>query len=747
GGGDDEVMEIPNPNAAARQAQALGVQGLPLGMTREQYDIFTHMTPEKRQEALKIKQDRQAQALKKAQLGLAGANAAVGRPSQAPPANRAQPAMPAQGTAATATALDRARVAQRVHALYAEVERQTPKGPPVELDAEGLRQAQEKLRHLWRPMQRMQASFGPAAQFPGFETKLMSAMKASILLKQNVVDELATVNGYLSLGVQGLLGLEGMMHAYFRELKVANERFEAEKARALQAQGGQQQQTQQQQARSGGPAGVAAGKAQEAGGQQQVPTATGVGGQGHARSKSNAKPPPAPTEAKTFDWGSPGNPHGVPKYDIPPGGRKELTPDTLKFPPSKKRRTAAGMQQPESADSTPAAQMGTPGVLAPLPSPGIPGVRGASGGGKMAQVPGGPAMKTAEEQQLRKVVRCADPACERSVQGFEDETQLRRHETEEHAPVVDPLAFVLDQAARALGVDQEGKALPGVQAEAVKMGSRATPLPAPAGKLGMMKRDGRTPSVKPGSTTPSGPKAQGKLSTASTKATSDSPPAAEKSLKEMLEARITFVHVPATKPAAAPPADAPAHPIDDFDFGELLRDSPTDRAHDDHYPLSPTEDLMSITDWGLPEDAPPLSSPGSELTPPSSDASGRSSSDIGQSERLRINFEWDAFGNGDTLVPAVLKMRTLELASPGSNQGKASGGGGSGGGGGEDAEMVDADANADADVSGESGEAGKDGAKGAGAEWDWNGDERADWETLFGAHAGLEGLEGFDFRG
>jgi hypothetical protein len=66
-----------------------------------------------------------------------------------------------------------------------------------------------------------------------------------------------------------------------------------------------------------------------------------------------------------------------------------------------------------------------------------------------------------------------------------------------------------------------------------------------------------------------------------------------------------------------------------------------------------------VTDWGLrPDDAAGVpSSP--ETTPKSSSAS--LNSDVSGSDNLRINFEWDAFGNGDVAVPEMLNAAVSGL--------------------------------------------------------------------------------------
>ncbi|KAK0988512.1 hypothetical protein LTS01_009147 [Friedmanniomyces endolithicus] len=683
---NDDVMEIPNPNAPPAQAPAM--QGSQSQLTNLQQgprmnaqaaDTFSKLPPEKRAQALALWQARRdnkahVETLKKVQMGLPVTNQV-----NAPPGPPQQ--QPNQVPATSHSAAQKGQMLQKLQAMYAEVERQTPKGPAVMMDAESMQQAHQMLVQLWGPMLRMQSTFIVASQLPGFEQRLRAAMKAKIMIGQNLADEKGTLKGHMSLGMSDLKNVEGAMHAYFKDMKAAKERMDADRARVQQGQ----------------PPAGAPPPAQQ---QPQAPPlnrAGSKGGQGRSGS-SNGRAPPAPTDNKSFDWDSP------------------FQAEKLKLPAHKKRRTG----QQGSQETTPVAQTGTtPGAM---PSPSVPGIKKQTPDqGRKPQ----PALVKQESEAERAMVRCSDLACERSVQGFENEEQLRKHEAEEHAPIVDPMEFLLESAAQALGVNRNGKVLPPPKQEKVQPAPRG--LFAPAAKP-VVKRDARSPNVKPEVATPqtvgAASKAPAKPTTAAGTAAPEQP-AKEKTLREVLEERMGFV--PRAKPPPQQQDPSTSQPADDI-FHDVLHDT-----------LSGAEgfsdwmaELATITHWGpLPDGSQQqdtLSSSSPEPTPPSDvqSLSSSRSSEISESERLRINFEWDPWDNGDTDVPEVLKMRALGLgaASPFVSGGQEE----------QDLEMAEGDV-----VEGSGGKEEK--AAEEVDEWEWSADERTDWNTLFGANAGLEGLD------
>ncbi|KAK0320372.1 hypothetical protein LTR82_008486 [Friedmanniomyces endolithicus] len=707
---NDDVMEIPNPNAPHAQAPAMQISqsqqmNLQEGprMNAQSAVAFSKLSPEKRAQALALWQAQRdkVETLKKVQMGLPvnnQANAPAGPPPQ----------QPSQIPAASHSAVQKGQMLQKLQAMYAEVERQTPKGPAVMMDDESMQQARQMLVQLWGPMLRMQSTFIVASQLPGFEMRLRAAMKAKIMIGQNVADEKGTLKGHTSLGMSDLKNVEGAMHAYFKDMKVAKEKMDADRARSQQGQppAGTLPVPAPPQAQAQGQlrAPVVAGKAQQPTQQQQqqqqAPPLNRTGSKGgHGRTgSSNGRAPPAPTDNKSFNWDSP--------FQV----------EKLKLPAYKKRRTG----QQGSQEPTPVAQTGTtPGAL---PSPSVPGIKKQTP--DQAQKPP-PALLKQESEAERAMVRCSDLACERSVQGFENEELLRAHEAEEHAPIADPMEFLLESAAQALGVDRDGNVLPPPKQEKVKPAPRGAS--APAAKP-VVKRDARSPNVKAEVATPQmvgvAGKAPAKPTTAAAATAASEQPTTEKTLREVLEERMGFVH--RTKPPPAPETN-PVQPADQI-FHDVLHDT-LDGAEGFSSWMA---ELSTITDWGpLPDgsrqqDA--LSSSSPEPTPPSdaqSLASSRSS-EISESERLRINFEWDPWDNGDTDVPEVLKMRALGLGAGREDRD-------------QDLEMGEGDGMEKG--SGKVEEGGETGKAEEVDEWDWSADERTDWNTLFGASAGLEGLD------
>jgi hypothetical protein len=174
----------------------------------------------------------------------------------------------------------------------------------------------------------------------------------------------------------------------------------------------------------------------------------------HARKTSSAtKPPPAPTENRTFDWGTGA---GLPKYD----GRNELTPDKLKFPPSKKRKAGG-----DSAASTPVAAAGTPTATAASPAQATPSatavVTTAATKAKSASPEQPKKTKTPSvtastlaapvtTHRQEKKFRCTDSLCASTHLGFDTEDELAQHVKIQHEAIGLPLDFLLENAASLL---------------------------------------------------------------------------------------------------------------------------------------------------------------------------------------------------------------------------------------------------------------------------------------------------------
>ncbi|KAF7197147.1 hypothetical protein HII31_01572 [Pseudocercospora fuligena] len=320
-------------------------------------------------------------------------------------------------------------LAERVSTLWGEVQRANPKGPAVSYDTPHMNMAKQSLAKLWKPLEAMGKTY-LFAMSTGLEQRLREVMRAKVIVSQNASDENGTMKDYYSVSIEQLRELEKVVSAYMFELK-------AKQASAKQA-----------------------GMVPNAMKQQQPPAppmAPSTSQQTHNR-KASVKAPPAPTENKTFDWAHP-SPQGVPKY-----GQNQLTPDKLKFPPQKKRKTG----QPDSQASTPAGQTGTPAATSASPALANGKIQSPEQVKKTQQQ----ARLDAEREAQAKKFRCKDATREASLQGFDTEEQLAQHVQAQHQPIEDPLDFLVTNAAASLGVDVEGKPLPKTSAGFTK--------PAPA---------------------------------------------------------------------------------------------------------------------------------------------------------------------------------------------------------------------------------------------------------------------------
>ena len=694
--GSDDVMEIPNPNQpqmhmsqpAATQPNQQGQPQMPAGMpSREQMAKM-----DQQQRLLFIQKMKQMDALRKAQYVHQGATAQQQQqpqPQQASTLPQQQSATSGQQQQPTGmpgvSAEEFKQVENRIKQLWLEVQKATPKGPPMQLDSQGIELVTTSLRKLWPAVMNLDRTFYPALLAPHIgEARVREAMKAKITVQQNAIDDKGTVREYISVSPQDIKKQEVFIGQYFTALKEIKARQDAVRAQAQAASGV----TQAQQA----PAQKVTQAAKPPQPQAPAPPERKASQQSHARKASAAnKAPPAPTENKTFDWGAQ-SPHGVPKYEPT---RSELTADKLKLPPQKKRRTA---QQADSQEPTPPAQTTTPQAAGS--SPNVAGVKSQTA-------------EQAKKLQAQPKVeaprfKCDDSMCEASIRGFETEEMLRQHKETEHKPVEDPFKLLEDALSTAEKSLKAEKPAVAPKAPAQPRGK-----PVLSGKSAL-KKDGLTPDIKtengaqrPGSVgkgaakstvTPAGKKG------ADTKRPDSAVdvPEKEKTLLESMANKIAF-DLPAPEPTQP---DAPIDPTQDI-FEDLLMGVQTADGHTFLDDWTDLQDFSNVTDWGLrPE---PESSP--SLTPSEGTQSSRAS-DISQTERLRINLEWDAFGNGDTGVPEVL-LQTLGL--------------------GEDAVMVDAGA-------------GKkdDDEKKADDPLDWHSD-LMNWDSMFGANAGLLEGDGMEF--
>ena len=584
-GADADVVEIPNPNAQGAQQNLIA--SMMASMTPAQRQQFSSLPQEKQREALNRFREREQQkaanqqraSLVKAQseLGSGNQGAAAGDPHQQP----LQPLQPPQ--ASSNDPQERARyIHAKAAAMYKQIELENPKGPAVPMDGEALQQAQQMLRGLYQPATKVHQTFYIALTNPGLDDSLRKAMRAKVLVLQNMNSD-GSFRGHLSLRLDDIKQLGEWMRQYMVDVKAAKD-------------GPGNQKNQQQPPAQMQSMPPSSGKAQQAQ-PQTASMAQTASQQGHIHKASAAsKASPAPTDNKTFDWGAP-SPHGVPKYDA---RAKELTPDKLKFPPVKKRKTGAPGQETGSAASTPVGGVSTPAAM--TGSPSLANKTGASASPEaLRKVSSQQQQAQSQPQQPIKRFRCPEDWCEGHLKGFETEELLRAHGASEHAPVGDPLDFFVESAAAALGVDKDT----GMQAKAKSESGAKASATKPAGE----------------------PKQQ--------------------TLREMIEDKMGF------EPAAFTTEDK-ADEVTDFSFDNNM----SDLFNDELAGYNEYAELSSITNWGLrPEAMASESSP--ELTPPSEDSSH--ASDVSQTERLVMNLRWDAEGTGEAgHVPEALRAMALE---------------------------------------------------------------------------------------
>jgi hypothetical protein len=623
---NDDVMEIPNPNAQQqsqtnnqRPTGPLADMKLP-NLTKEQ---LNQLNPVQR-EQLKKRYDSLRQAN-------AGAHPMQGGVPSAPQA----PMVPQQNDQKSQTASDTDATFKR---LYQEVNH--AKGPQIQQDPQAVEQVTGILRKIYKTYSQIDKIFSTALRLPEFtEDRIKQLMRAKIMVYHNWDASTDSVKNYLSINLNSAMYAQRLVGEFLRDMNQAKARGQLNQQLAQQAQqqGQVQQQQQQNQQQQQPTAKVPAG---------QAPTMEKTGSKHGRKASSSSRPPPAPTDNKSFDWGvGVSSPHGIPKYD----NAVTLTPENLKLPPNKRRRTG----QPESADATPAGQTGTPSGA----SPGVGAVKSNSPEQlRKAQMQ---AKAEAEERDKKRWKCTKDAACEASITGFETEDELKRHFDSIHAEIENPLQFLLDNAAETLGVDLEGNPLPGKVADKGKAGARLMPPKASA----MKRESSLTPAIKQEVRTPAGQatafatpgsgnkvalKPAGKEGAAATN--SDSPTALHHTIANKIGYQPLVV--------VDSEAGAPQSLTDDQLWAEISSTVAAGVSSFEPFNFDDSNGAL-VTDWGLrPDDAAGVpSSP--ETTPKSSSAS--LNSDVSGSDNLRINFEWDAFGNGDVAVPEMLNAAVSGL--------------------------------------------------------------------------------------
>ncbi|KAK6437209.1 hypothetical protein LTR95_006594 [Oleoguttula sp. CCFEE 5521] len=615
----DDVMEIPNPNAA-------GLGGPKATPKQQQYNFVPQpgkdMKPEDKDSV-----ERRMATLRQVNQGFSdNALPSIGQQSQANTVRPGTIKMPTQAQNDSLKALlSQATEAElaNVKRLLAEGRRETKKGIAVNLNAMDTENARQMLRGIYKPFQQVDTTFPFALKFPRFPPdRIKEIIRAKFQVFYNWEENTDDIKDYLSLSLQELVGYRQLLMTYLNDMK--NLKAQAKAAGESLQRAQSQEQLQQQQSQLPPPPAAAIKPPPN----QTTPGAPPM--QKHNRKASHNKAPAAPTEYKTFDFGSP-NPHGIPKYDQ---SGNQLTPDKLKMPPSKRRKTG----QPDSPATTPAAQVGTP----------------ASDGVKTSSPE---AMRKAQQQaapmapEPQHKWRCEHGDCPASIEGFESEEGLKGHVESEHAMIEDPLQFLLDSAALSLGVDAEGNALPVPKVAAngprsIKQEAR-TPngLGISAGTPQGAAVNKATVKREPGSKTPAPVAAPEKV----------------KTIREVMTEKAGYTLPP---PSMAAPLPRPPAPENISLWADLAPALSPPAFLDDFDSLTAEDWHFHLHDLGKETGVP--SSP--ETTPGSSSRG----SDVSVNDLLKINFEWDAFGNGDTAVPEGLGAG---LESLGLGDGEAEGDG------------------------------------------------------------------------
>lgn len=610
---NDDVMEIPNPNAQQNKARAAPFAGMKLpNLTPDQ---IAKLGPQER-EQLKRRYEslRQANAGARAvQGGMPPAIQSGATPQQTEPKN----------AAAVETELELRRTVQR---LLEEVNRQQVKGPPVQQDAAASEKTTNILRRIYMAYTQVDKTFTAALRLPEFsEERIKQIMRAKIQVYHNWDASTNGVKGYLSLSLQEVQNMQQLVQNYLQGMAQARARGQLNQQAAQQAQNQAQQQA------------AAAKQAGQASAMEKT-------GSKHGRKASSSKPPPAPTDNKSFDWATGvASPHGVPKYEP---GATQLTPDKLKFPPNKKRRTG----QADSAGSTPAGQGVTPAGA----SPSIGGPKASSPEqARKAQ------LKIEAEERDKKRWKCnKDLACEASIEGFETEDELKAHFDSAHKEIENPLQFLLENAAESLGVDLEGKPLPGKASDKSKSGAGILPPKTAAA----MKRDPslnvRTPSGQ--TITPSTPATGSKGAAApnnNKQGAAASDASKPKTLKDAMAEKMGFEPTANTENEPATSALTEEEKL----WAEISSTVASGLSSFEPFEFG-ASDAAQIDDWGLrPEVTAVAGVHSSPETTPETDSQSSRSSDVSANDRLRINMEWDAFGNGDVAVPEMLNAAVGDL--------------------------------------------------------------------------------------
>lgn len=532
--------------------------------------------------------------------------------------------------------MNRQRFNARVAVIMQEIDSTILKGPPTSTDQAGMELAIQKLSGLLPLMAKVESSASFALGAFGEDTlRKIFRIRTSFYHQMN---KDGMINGYLSLQVPEIEEMEHSIRRYLNALMI----------RVQQQAGGQgQAKNQPQQPQPPPPHQV----------QQVQPAIQDLPKPAPAkparpasiaqnRKNSTNKVPSAPIATEPpFAIGAASSPHGVPVYD----GKMAtgLTPDKLQLPPRKKQRTAPGQT---STGSTPA----NPGTTPTSSSPQTILGKTTSPESKRQQRP---KVEPQAPKEPDKRFRCKEETCERFVQGFEKEEDLKKHAEESHQKIEDSLQFFLDSAATYFDVNkQDDSKAPKMSQSAANRGKAAVPV-SKSHSLGLvtmkkeaLKVEGHTPGrikhevttpapggagspaslMKPPTSYPAGRTPQNKQQPQTSPATIEAP---KKSMREILAGKHDIDLAEKSAPASSPkrPAsflDSDDAPLFDIEGLDLLHDT------------------AEFSFAGL---EPVTPSTGDESGFNGSDTTSASSFDstIHENDRLKIAFEWQPGGPDD----------------------------------------------------------------------------------------------------
>ncbi|QIW95449.1 hypothetical protein AMS68_000967 [Peltaster fructicola] len=402
---NDDVVEIPNPNAAATAGKKTAP---PINFTKMTPQQLASINPE---QLAKLPPELQANIQQRLR-SMQNLSQAPNQIVNAPQAPSMKPSMSMQMTSESGvkTQAEHRAMVQR---LYHEIGSMPAKGGPVKVEASQVNELRVLFRKMWKPLQALDQTMATAFRVvPGFnDEQAKSLLRAKHTMMQNIADEEGGIRGHLSASASALKQLGDQIMRYYAELQ----KFGAKRSNAQAPENNVLQRARAPPTQAA-PA-MAANQSQQSQGR---------------KNSAASKAPAAPVDDKKF-WSGVSSPHGVPKYE---SQKPDLTADQLKIPLAKKRKTGPTTSQP----TTPA-NASTPSMTPKLPS-------GKIGGPELTRVT--PRALQPEQQRFK----CPHgDSCDVNVGGFETEAQLKAHMDSAHAVIDDPFKFLMSATSEMIKVD------------------------------------------------------------------------------------------------------------------------------------------------------------------------------------------------------------------------------------------------------------------------------------------------------